>query len=70
MIIKTFNPISFSSKIGICGLPIRLDTYKTCSFSCKYCFSNGNAFGNKNNNFEIGSARAVKMRLNKIFNKK
>ncbi len=67
MTYKTFNPISFSSKIGICGLPIRLDTYKTCGFQCKYCFSNGNAFGTKNNATEIGSARAVQMRLNKIF---
>lgn len=67
---KTFNPISFSSKIGICGLPIRLDTYKMCGFQCKYCFSNGNAFGNKSDNVEIGSTRAVKMRLNKIFIRK
>ena len=66
-IYKTFNPISFSSKIGICGLPIRLDTYKDCTFLCKYCFSNGNAFGNKGKNIQIGSTRAVKMRLDKIF---
>lgn len=37
---KTFNPLNVSSKFAICGLPIRVDTYKTCSFGCKYCFSN------------------------------
>jgi sulfatase maturation enzyme AslB (radical SAM superfamily) len=38
--IKKFNPLNVSSKFAICGLPIRVDTYKTCSFNCKYCFSN------------------------------
>lgn len=37
---KTFNPLNVSSKFAICGLPIRVDTYKNCSFGCKYCFSN------------------------------
>lgn len=25
---KTFNPLNVSSKFAICGLPIRVDTYK------------------------------------------
>lgn len=37
---QMFNPISVSSKFAICGLPLRCDTYKTCSFNCAYCFSN------------------------------
>ena len=37
---KKFNPLSASSKFGLCGLPIRVDTYKTCSHGCKYCFDN------------------------------
>ena len=32
--------LSASSKFAICGLPLRADTYKTCSFGCHYCFSN------------------------------
>lgn len=36
---KTFIPIAVSSKFAICGVPIRLDSYKTCSFGCKYCFA-------------------------------
>ena len=37
---KKFTPLNVSSKFAICGLPLRVDTYKTCSFNCKYCFSN------------------------------
>lgn len=37
--IKKFNPLNVSSKFAICGLPIRIDSYKTCSFGCKYCFA-------------------------------
>ena len=37
---KKFNPLNVSSKFAICGLPLRVDTYKTCSFGCKYCFAN------------------------------
>ena len=38
--LPTFEGLNVSSKFAICGLPIRLDTYKTCSFNCQYCFSN------------------------------
>ena len=37
--IKNMDILKVSSKIGICGLPIRCDTYSKCSFGCKYCFS-------------------------------
>ena len=33
---KKFTPLNVSSKFAICGLPLRVDTYKTCSFNCKY----------------------------------
>ena len=70
--IKTFDPIDPTSKLAICGLPIRLDTYRNCSFGCAYCFSNGRTFGGgeKNVKFEIGNADSLKNRLNKIFIKK
>ena len=40
MDLKKFSPLNVSSKFAICGLPIRVDTYKTCSFGCQYCFAN------------------------------
>lgn len=36
-----FDGLAVSSKFAICGLPIRLDSYRTCTFGCAYCFSNG-----------------------------
>ncbi len=33
------NPIGLSSLFPICGLPIRLDSYKGCVFNCAYCFA-------------------------------
>ena len=68
--IKTFDPIEPTSKFAICGMPIRLDTYKTCSFGCQYCFSNGRKFGGGGETFAIGNTISVKNRLEKIFNKK
>ena len=37
---KKFEALNISSKFAICGLPIRMDSYKNCSFGCTYCFSN------------------------------
>ena len=39
MELKKFNGLNVSSKFAVCGLPIRVDTYKTCTFGCKYCFA-------------------------------
>lgn len=36
-----FKPLRVSSKFSICGLPLTGDTYRSCSFGCDYCFSNG-----------------------------
>lgn len=43
----TFNPLNVSSKFAICGLPLRLDTYKDCTFNCDYCFANHRVIGAK-----------------------
>ncbi len=42
-----FYPLNVSSKFAICGLPIRLDTYKDCTFNCEYCFANHRVIGAK-----------------------
>ena len=33
------SPLGFSSLFAFCGLPLRLDSYKGCGFSCTYCFA-------------------------------
>lgn len=66
---KKFNPLNVSSKFAICGLPLRVDTYKTCSFNCVYCFSNNRKIMEFEKNLQIGNIDYVKKKLDKIFNK-
>jgi DNA repair photolyase len=33
------TPFSITSQFAFCGLPLRLDTYRGCGFSCSYCFA-------------------------------
>ena len=66
---KTFNPLNVSSKFAICGIPIRVDTYKTCSFGCKYCFSNYRKIMEFEKQLQIGNIKSVERKLDKIFNK-
>lgn len=42
--IQKFNALGVTSKYGICGLPLRMDSYATCNFACKYCFANCRTF--------------------------
>lgn len=66
---KKFNPLNVSSKFAICGLPIRVDTYKTCSFGCKYCFSNCRKIMEFEKTLQVGNLSSVAKKLNNIFNK-
>ncbi len=69
MTYKKFNPLNVSSKFAICGLPLRVDTYKTCSFGCKYCFSNNRVIMEFEKNLQIGNIGLVEKKLNKVLNK-
>lgn len=65
--ISAFDPLNVSSKFAICGLPIRVDTYKTCSFGCKYCFSNYRVIMNFEKTLQVGNVPSVEKRLAKVF---
>lgn len=67
---KTFDALNVSSKFAICGLPIRVDTYKTCSFGCKYCFANCRKVMEFKKTLQIGDMKKLEKKLDKIFNKK
>ena len=67
---KKFNALNVSSKFAICGLPIRVDTYKTCSFECKYCFSNNRKVMEFEKNLQVGNIKSIEKKLEKIFIKK
>ncbi len=67
--LKTFNALNVSSKFAICGLPIRVDTYKTCSFNCTYCFSNCRKIMEFDKHLQVGNLKSIEKRLNRIFEK-
>ena len=67
---KTFEALNVSSKYAICGLPIRVDTYKTCSFGCKYCFSNCRKIMEFEKTLAIANLSSVERRLKRIFEDK
>lgn len=66
---KKFTPISVSSKFAICGIPLRVDTYKTCSFNCKYCFSNCRVIMEFEKNLQVANLSWLEKKLDKIHNK-
>ena len=57
---KKFNALNVSSKFAICGLPIRVDTYKTCAFGCTYCFSNCRKIMEFQKTLQIGDIESVR----------
>lgn len=70
MSLETFNPLSVSSKFAICGLPIRVDTYKTCSFGCKYCFANYRKVMHTADELQVANLMSLKNKLIKVYDKK
>lgn len=67
---KKLDALNISSKWGICGLPLRVDAYSTCSFGCMYCFANGREVMEHGKEFYIADVNAMERRLNKIYVKK
>jgi DNA repair photolyase len=33
------DPLAWSGQFSYCSLPLRLDSYRGCGFSCSYCFA-------------------------------
>ena len=65
---KKFEGLNVSSKFAICGLPIRVDTYKNCSFGCKYCFANNRKICEFGKEFQVANISSIEKRLDRIFN--
>ena len=66
---KTFNPLNVSSKYAICGLPLRVDTYKNCGFGCKYCFADNRVVCEYDNALQVANLGTLERKLKKIFDK-
>jgi DNA repair photolyase len=58
--------ISFKSIFYFCSLPLRLDSYRGCSFGCLYCFSQ--SLNNRNGNFNKKVYPANPLKLSNILN--
>lgn len=66
---EKFDGLAVSSKFAICGLPIRLDSYRTCTFGCRYCFSNGRKVMEFNKEKPaICNVSSVASRLDRVMN--
>ena len=63
---KTFEGLNISSKFAICGLPIRLDSYKTCSFGCRYCFSNNRKIMEFKKELQVANIQSIERRLDRL----
>lgn len=57
-------PIALTQQFRHCGNPLRIDTYKGCSFGCKYCFAN-NRGGNSNFDAQVADIEEIKKLLHK-----
>lgn len=68
--IKKFIPLNVSSKFAICGLPIRMDTYKFCTFGCKYCFANNREIMKFEKNIQVANIGWLDKKLDKVLHKK
>lgn len=66
---KKFTPLNVSSKFAICGVPLRVDTYKTCSFGCKYCFANNRKIMEFEKTLQVANLSWLEKKLDKIHNK-
>ena len=64
---EKFNPLNVSSKFAICGIPIRVDTYKNCGFGCKYCFANYRVVCEFGKGLQVANLQQLEKRLHKIF---
>lgn len=67
---KKFTPLNVSSKFAICGVPLRVDTYKTCSFNCKYCFSNHRKIMEFEKQLQIANLGWLEKKMDNVYNKK
>lgn len=67
---KEFTPLNISSKFAICGLPIRMDTYKFCTFGCKYCFANNREIMKFDKNIQVANLSWLEKKLKRIFDDK
>ena len=58
--------LAITSQFYFCGLPLRLDTYSRCTFSCAYCFAHARGGAHRNKPVAIYPAGRFAHRLDRI----
>lgn len=59
-------PLALTQQFRHCGNPFRADTYKGCSFGCKYCFANLRG-GKIEKDFKVADIEIIKKKFYKAF---
>ena len=65
--VGAFAPLSVSSKFAICGLPLRMDTYRYCTFGCLYCFANNREIMKFDKRLQTADVGWLENKLRKVF---
>lgn len=68
---KKFDPSAcMITKVFVCGVPLRLDAYRNCSFQCRYCFANNRADTHgghvDDNSFEVADSAKLEKYFDKV----
>lgn len=63
---RTFTMLAASSKLAICGLPLRVDSYRSCSFGCAYCFANGRTIMPTSDTLQLGNLEGLRKRVERV----
>jgi len=66
------NQIQLTSQFRFCGNAFRIDTYRGCSFGCKYCFANNRAGKNFEGkvHYQLGNNKIIRDYFYKIDDRK
>lgn len=60
------HALSLTSQLYFCSIPVRLDSYNNCSFSCGYCFARTRQGFGRTKQLKLASASALDVRLRRI----
>ena len=63
---EKFDALSASSKFAICGLPLRVDSYKNCPFGCTYCFANNRKIMEFGKGVKVGNVAKLEKQLERV----
>ncbi|WP_136657104.1 radical SAM protein [Nitratireductor sp. XY-223] len=62
--------LALTSQLPFCSVPLRIDTYSGCQFSCSYCFSKARGGAVSSNTLQEIEPEQLRKRLARVFNGK